>query len=683
MNVGVCYFPEHWPADRVETDVSRMAEAGIEYVRMGEFAWSRLEPEPGTFEFEWLDRALSLIDDYGMQAVLCTPTATPPRWLVDDRPGILQEEPDGTVRHYGSRRHYCFNSPAYRRESRRITEALAERFAEHPAVAGWQTDNEFGCHGTIRCYCEDCASDFREWLRGRYGDVATLNESWGTAFWSQDLNSFAQVDPPRHTAAGHHPSRLLDYYRFASDSVVRFNREQAEILREANDDWFVTHNFMSQFGALDAYDVCGDLDFASWDSYPTGHVQVEREEVTRGELRSGDPDQVGFEHDLFRSAADAPLWVMEQQPGEINWPPYSPQPAEGAMRLWAHTATAHGAHAVSYFRWRRCRMGQEQYHSGLRERDGSPDRGYHEASDAAEDFAAVVESSAGGADATGESANGAGMPDADVALLHSYDNLWALDIEPITPEFDYWNHLETYYSALRERSVTVDVVRPTADLSGYDAVVAPTLYLADGDLAENLASYVEDGGELLVTMRSGIKDPYDKLHDAPQPGPLRDLVGAEVVDHESVPEDLASRVEYDGATYEAGVWNEWLEPVAESAYVTGRYAGELADGEGAVVHNEHGEGSVTYVGTWTDTALASALVGDLLERAGVDRTGPLGDRVRLTHRDGLTWVTNFGTDPVEVDAPDDARWLVGETTVGAVDAAVVEADPTDLTVDSD
>jgi beta-galactosidase len=234
---------------------------------------------------------------------------------------------------------------------------------------------------------------------------------------------------------------------------------------------------------------------------------------------------------------------------------------------------------------------------------------------------------------------------------------------------------------LRERSVTVDVVRPTADLSGYDAVVAPTLYLADGDLADHLDAYVAGGGELLVTMRSGIKDPHNKLHDAPQPGPLRDLVGAEVADHESVPEKLASRVVYDGESYDAGVWNEWLEPVHKRTAVQGRYDGERAEGEAAVVHTGHGDGAVTYVGTWPGADLAGALVGDLLDRAGVRTTAPLDDRVRLARRDGLTWVVNFGDAPVSVDAPGDSEWVVGDGTVGPVDAAVVDATPTDLTVE--
>lgn len=678
MNVGVCYFPEHWPAERMEADVEQMAEAGLEYVRMGEFAWSRLEPEPGEYDFEWLEDAVDCIGRHGMQAVLCTPTATPPKWLVDEYPGILQVEADGTTRHYGGRRHYCFNSEIYRRESRRITEKLAERFADNPSIAGWQTDNEYGCHGTIRCYCDDCATAFRDWLREKYGDAATINEKWGTAFWSQDLNSIAQVDPPRHTAAGHHPSRLLDYYRFTSDAVVEYNRLQTGVLREANDDWFVTHNFMSQFGALDAYDVAEDLDFASWDSYPTGHVQSQRETVSTDQFRAGDPDQVGLDHDLYRSVTGEPLWVMEQQPGDINWPPYSAQPADGAMRLWAQYAVAHGADVVSYFRWRQCRMGQEQYHSGLLAQDGSFDAGYHEAVDAASEFDGLSTT-----DRSGTSEGQLAAPDADVALLHDYENLWALEIEPNSPDFDYWRHLETYYRALRERSVTVDVAHPASGLSGYDAVVAPTLYLVDDERADALEAYVADGGELLLTMRSGMKDPYNKLHDARKPGPLRELVGAEVDQHESVPDTMESDVVYDGQRFECRVWNEWLSPIDEHTDVVGQYDGELADGETAIVHNAVGDGGVTYVGTWPGTDLAGALVGDLLDRAGVETTDALPEQVRYMRRNGLTWVANFREEQLTVDAPADAEWHLGDATIDAYDVAITDAEPTALSVGED
>ncbi|WP_224337600.1 beta-galactosidase [Haloprofundus halobius] len=675
MRVGVCYFPEHWPAERLGRDIERMADAGLQYVRMGEFSWSRLEPEPGELDFEWLNEAVSVIGEHGMQAVLCTPTATPPKWLVDEYPGIRQEEADGTPRHYGSRRHYCYNSEIYRRETRRITETLAAAFADDPAVAGWQTDNEYGCHGTIRCYCDDCATAFRQWLKEKYGDIETLNESWGNAFWSQELNSFAQVDPPRHTAADHHPARLLDYYRFSSDSVVEYNRLQTDLLREANDDWFVTHNFMGHFGALDAYDVSADLDFASWDSYPTGHVQERSTAATSAQLRAGDPDQIALNHDLYRSATGSPFWVMEQQPGDINWPPYSTQPGEGAMRLWAQFAAAHGADVVSYFRWRQCRMGQEQYHSGLLAPDGSPNRGYHDATQASTEFDELLCDRAEGGD--GRTPR---IPEANVAILHDYDNLWALEIEPNTPNFDYWEHLETYYAALQARSVTVDIVPPSTELADYDAVVAPTLYLVDDRLAERLDSYVRSGGELLVTMRSGVKDPYNKLHETQQPGPLTDLLGTEVTRFESVPERIESSVGYGGERFACHVWNDWLSPVSDSADVVGRYVGELADGEAAVVHNTVGDGSVVYVGTWPEASLADELVDDLLTRADVKTTPRLPNQVRMAQRNGLTWVTNFSSDPVTVDIGADARWLVGDESVDSYDVAVTDAAPATLSV---
>ena len=670
MQIGVCYFPEHWPDERSESDIERMAKAGLTHVRMGEFAWSRIEPEPGNYDLEWLDSAVSLLDDYDLKAVLCTPTAAPPKWLVDEYPSILQEDEDGTTRHYGSRRHYCFNSEVYRRESRRIIKQITERFADNPAVVGWQTDNEYGCQGTLRCFCVDCASAFRTWLREKYGDIATLNRNWGTTFWSQELNSFAQIDPPRHTTAAQHPSRALDYARFCSASVVEYNRLQTDILREANDEWFVTHNFMSH-DALDAYAVGEDLDFASWDSYPTGHVQVSQESVSNAEFRAGNPDNLGLDHDLYRNAADGPQWILEQQPGDINWPPYSPQPAEGAMRLWAHYASAHGAAVTSYFRWRRCLMGQEQYHSGLLKQDGSPDHGYHDAAAAAtelSDLTAAIET-----DSTGI--------DADVALLHSYDNLWALELEPNTPDFEYWRHVETYYTALRERSVAVDVVPPTADLSAYDAVVAPTLYLLDDDLAEELESYVEAGGELLVTMRSGVKDVYNKLHDVAQPGPLRKVVGADIDQHESVPSALQSGVVYNGEQYDCRVWNEWLSPT--DATVVARYENEAADETPAIVRNSVGDGTSTYVGTWPDAELAGAIVEELLKRADIAITEPLPAQVRLMERGGLTWVGNFSEHALSVATPSDASWYLGNGRLEPYDVAVTDAIPTELVVEQE
>ncbi|MFB6120809.1 MAG: beta-galactosidase [Halobacteriaceae archaeon] len=667
MQTGVCYFPEHWSRDQWAEDVSRMVDAGIEYVRMGEFAWTRFEPEPGTYDFEWLETAVDLVADAGMQAVLCTPTATPPKWLVDEHPDIRQEDQDGTVRQFGSRRHYCFNSPVYRRESRRIVSALAEHFAGHPGVVGWQTDNEFGCHDTLRCYCDDCASAFRDWLRDTYEDVDALNEAWGTAFWSQTYRSFGEIDPPRRTPANHHPAHLLDYHRFTSDRVASYNRLHADILREADDDWFLTHNFMGDYGALDARDVSDDLDFASWDSYPTLHAQTggdtdpaidtESEEIQR----AGDPDVTALNHALYRCAGDGPFWVMEHQAGDIRAFPYSAEPADGMLRVWAHASVAHGAETVSYFRWRRCRYGQEQYWGALCDRDGRADRGLQSATQVAEEFEALPD---------------LGPVEADVALLHDYDSLWAIEAEPHSPEFDYWSHLRTYFRACRRHGATVDVVGPDADFGDYEAVVAPSLYVLPSGLAERLADYVADGGDLVVGARSGYADAADTLHDEPSPGPLADVVGATVEQHESLAPGVETTVAYDGADYDFRVWGEWLDAEAGSALATHR-SGPGA-GAPAAVRNDHGAGTATYVGVWPGTRLADALVSDLLGPA-LPRDEPLPDGVRLAHRGGYTWVLNHGAAPVRVET--DAAILLGDAHVSGHDVTVVEAGPDAVDVD--
>ncbi|WEL27938.1 beta-galactosidase [Haloferax volcanii] len=652
MTVGVCYFPEHWSRERWETDISQMAEAGIEYVRMGEFAWRRIEPERGTFDFAWLDEAVELIGKSGMKAVLCTPTATPPKWLVDEHPDVRQREQDGTPREWGSRRFTCFNSPTYRSETERIVSVLTDRYADNPHVAGWQTDNEFGCHETVTCYCEDCGEAFSEWLADRYESVADLNDAWGTTFWSQQYDDFESIDPPKPTPAANHPSRVLAYERFSNDSVAEYNRLHAALIREANDEWFVTHNFMGGF-SLDAFRLADDLDFLSWDSYPTGFVQDRQPDTpTVDELRAGNPDQVSMNHDLQRGAKGKPFWVMEQQPGDINWPPQSPQPADGAMRLWAHHAVAHGADAVVYFRWRRCRQGQEQYHAGLRRQDGSPDRGYREASTAADELFDLD------------------SVDASVALVHDYESLWATRSQPLSPDWDYWNHLRTYYDALRARGVQVDIVSPEATLERYDAVVAPTLYLVGDELSTALTDYVDSGGCLLLGARTGEKDPYNRLHESLAPGPLTALTGAQVARHETLPDHVETRLSYDGATYEFRTWASWLAP--EVGVPRGEYRTGEAAGNTAIVRNAAGDGSVTYCGCWPGDDLADALVTELLDAAGVEYTERFPDGVRVMERDGYTWALNFTSDPVTLTVPDSTGFLLGESTVDAFDTAVLD-----------
>jgi beta-galactosidase len=359
-------------------------------------------------------------------------------------------------------------------------------------------------------------------------------------------------------------------------------------------------------------------------------------------------------HDLYRGTNDAPFWVMEQQPGDVNWPPDCPQPGQGAMRLWAHHAVAHGADAVLYFRWRRCREGQEQYHAGLRKQDGSPDRGYADAATAAAELAEL---------------DGDAHVDAPVALLHDYEDWWAVSAQPHGQAFDYWEHLRTYYRALRERGVQVDVVHPETDLAGYDAVVAPTLHLADEARAAPLEAFVERGGDLLMGARSGVKDPYNKLHETLAPGPFADLLGLRVDQHESYPAAVDRTVSVDGAEHDCHLWGEWL--ALDTAEAVATHADDLAAGTPAVARNTVGGGTATYCGVWPDADLAAALVEDLLGRAEVSTTDRLPDGVRVNRRGGLTWVSNFTSTAYEVADIDEA--VVGTPTVGPFDACAVRS----------
>jgi beta-galactosidase len=684
MRTGVCYFPEHWPREQWREQVTAMAEADVSVVRMGEFAWSVLEPQRGELSMDWLADAVELVADHGMEVILCTPTATPPKWLTEDRPSVLRETIDGTVQGHGSRRQYCSNSDAYRAETERIVGALAERFADTPAVIGWQADNEYGCHGTVRCYCANCARAFRSWLGDRYGSVAKLNEEWGTTFWSQRYTAFSEVDPPGPTPAEQHPSLLLDYARFANDSIVEYNRLQTDLLRAVNDDWFVTHNFMGDFRTLDPAPIAADHDHASWDSYPTGFVQDRRPgEPTETELRAGDPDQVGLNHDLYDGIGAGPFWVMEQQPGDVNWPPYAPQPAEGAVRLWTHQAIAHGADVVSYFRWQRCREGQEQYHAGLRHADGTPDRGVREAGRVAAEFADTLPE--------------LGSPDADVALVHDADAMWAIDAQPHAPTFEYWSYLREYYAALRARGLQVDVIPPAAftgafssdrtvaaggepfeaaDADEYEAIVAPALHLVDERLADTIEAAVRNGTSLLLGARSGVKTLSNKLHSR-QPGPLSALAGATVERHESLPSQIETTLTYDGQAHQYRTWAEWLQP--DEATTVGTYTAGPGDGAPAITSHDHGAGTVLYCGVWPSSALADDLVTTVLEAAGlsVGERAPSG--VRVLERDGHTWVLNFTEEVLEV-ADVDEPWLIGSDTVEPFDVAVTTTPASDVVV---
>lgn len=638
MKLGVCYYPEQWPAERWPVDARLMVEAGLDMVRIAEFAWAKMEPQPGAYEWDWLDHAVDTLAGAGLQVILGTPTVTPPAWLTARHPEMLRVDANGRARRHGSRRHACVNSPVYRVHSERIVRAMGERYGRDPRIIGWQIDNEFGGGRTARCYCDACAAAFRTWLRARYGTPDALNDAWGAVFWSQTYTDWAQVQLPDEAIDKANPSQQLDYYRFCSDSYVSYQQMQLDALRPLTPG-FITHNFMGLYRDLDQFDLARPLDFATWDNYPTGNTERWRtflyppgRPTDRDDPRyawdAGDPIVTGMGHALTRGLKGKPFWVMEQQSGLINWGKINQGVRPGTVRLWTWHALAEGAEACVYFRWRPTLFAQEQYHSALLRHDAEPAQGLREvwalrnerelmAAIAAEPFAA------------------------DVALLVDYDDLWALEIQPQRQGFHYLRHLYVFYEALQRMGVAVDLVPYDADLSRYRLVLAPTVHLPDGGVVERLRAYAAAGGTLLLGVRSGFKTPTNLVTDRPLPGLLRDLVGATVTSWQSLPDGVSvpldtAMPDLEGA---AAYWYETLTPL------TARPLAAYETGEAALVENSVGSGRVVTVGWYPSSAQARALARWLLERAGAAPAVELPEGCLAFRRGPYTIALNFTDEP--------------------------------------
>jgi beta-galactosidase len=648
LQLAVCDYPEHVPFDEWLTFPQRMKNLGLEFVRIGEFAWSKLEPKPGEFHFEWLDKAIDALHAHGLKVVLGTPTATPPAWLVRAHPDILPVDAQGRVREFGSRRHYDYSSDTYWRESARIVELLARRYGNHPGVVGWQTDNEHGCHDTTRSYSQQALEKFRAWLETKYGTVEALNAAWGAAFWSQEYLTFSEVGLPNLTVTEPNPSHVLDFYRFSSDQLIAYDRMQTAILREHSPGRWVTHNFMIFFSDFDHFKAAQHLDFVTWDNYPTGMLEFfapssTPESVKIEFARTGHPDFVALNHDIYRGLKQKPFWVMEQQCGQVNWSPYNPLPAPGAVKLWTLQAFAHGADVVSYFRWQAAREAQELYHGGLLRYDGTPDRGYGEV----QAFAPKLERLS---DA---------LEPARVALLHDYESLWAYDVQKHAQNSSYWAQVLHYYVALRELGVDVDVRHPSADLSGYGVIVAPALNIISQEIAANLERAVRDGAQLLIGCRTGFRQPTGGVWASRAPGPLADLAGVRVKNFDAMRPGLTSRVEALDSSFESHTWSESLEIIAGDVQVLGTYFQDPLYDEAALTTRALGAGGVTYNGVWSE-GLLRRLLPLLLSKAGVHHDLlPYG--VRLTRRGGLTYAQNWTRGGVALELPETAQLVIGNS----------------------
>ncbi|MEM7687755.1 MAG: beta-galactosidase [Pseudomonadota bacterium] len=631
MKLGTCYFPEHWPEEMWAKDAARMRDMGLSLVRVGEFAWSRIEPEPGRYDWGWLDRTIETLAAHDLKVILCTPTAAPPKWLVDQMPDMVAVDANGAPRGFGSRRHYCFSHLGYREESRRITTALAQRYGEHPAIIGWQTDNEFGCHDTVVSFSQSAAAGFRIWLQEKHRTIEALNTAWGNVFWSMEYRSFDEVDPPHLTVTEANPAHWLDYRRFASDEVVSFNREQVDILRAASPGRDITHNFMGFFTEFDHHAVGRDLDVATWDSYPLGFLeQFWFDEATkRTYMHQGHPDIAAFHHDLYRGTTDGGRWaVMEQQPGPVNWARFNPAPRKGMVALWTLEAYAHDAEFVSYFRWRQAPFAQEQMHAGLLRPDSTEAEAAPEVRAAAEALATMGKAQA---------------VKAPAAIVFSYEAAWVCGIQPQGRSFRYLELAFKWYTALRRKGLDVDIVAPDADLSDYAMVLVPTLPILPEGFVEKLAALT---CPILIGPRTGSKTPDFAIPDGLAPGELRDLIPIKVNRVES----LRAGTKEGAEAWHIARWREDIETQTESEFGSGRRG---------VVYRQ---ANTRYIAGWPDQGLLSLLIARMAKEAKVELI-PMkkGLRVRRTKDHLLAF--NYSDVPVNAAGLISGSPLIGKAVM--------------------
>lgn len=589
LTLGVCYYPEHWREDLWEDDLDRMLDHGLEVIRIAEFAWNKFEPEEGVFTFDFFDRFLKLADGKGMRVIFCTPTATPPAWLTGKYPEVLNASLDGTLYRHGMRRHYNYNSLVYREFTKRIVEKLASHYGSHPAIIGWQIDNELNCEMNV-FYSKSDHRAFRLYMKDKFKTLDALNDAMGTAFWNQTYSSWEEIYLSRpNNQNSNNPHMALEEKRFISQSTISFCKLQSDIIRNyVPKEIFITTNGI--FGHVDSHEMTDTaLDFITYDSYPNFAFDANTDPK-----RPGNMNDRNWSRNLTRVRSISPNFgIMEQQSGPGGWDFRIKQPAPkpGQMRLWVFQSIAHGADFISFFRWRTCWIGTEIYWNGLNDYSNEPNRRLAELKSIHRDISKISEMA--GARYT-----------AKIALVKDYENEWDGEQDLWHGPLDKFSD-NGWFTAAQTTHTPMDFIflrnngehkTLLKDLEKYKLLIYPHATILTQNTADLLKAYVTGGGKLIMGARTGYKDIYGRCPMRPMPGFAADICGVKVIDYTHLgPEDDGEFAIWDDEIMEAPVFNDILEPM-EGAEVLGKFKGNYYDGQPALVSNHWGKGTAYYFG---------------------------------------------------------------------------------------
>jgi beta-galactosidase len=527
---GVDYYPEHWNKNRIEIDMKSMVNNGVKIIRVAEFMWAQMEIEEGIFNFDLLDHVFEKAEEIGLKIILGTPTATPPAWLIRKHPEILQKDEYGHVRNFGSRRHYCYNNKIYREYSKIIVGKMAERYSKYGCLYAWQIDNEFGCENTTYCYCEDCDTSFKVFLKDKYNNIDELNKNWGTAFWSQKYNDFSQIETPKKTNAFLNPSQVLDFYRFSTEGITEFAKIQIDTIKKYSDKP-ITHNFMVNFGEIDYKKHHELYDFISYDSYMP--------------VQDYNPMITAFNFDLMYALKKKEFTIMEQQPGRVNWQEKNIFYSVDWLRNASIQTFMHGADDLLYFRWRAIPYGAEQFHNGIIGYDGDTENS--ERLDMIKELDKI---------------NFERREKADIAIYFDYQSNWMHKINNVSKDFDYFMGVINIYAAFKRMKKNIDIVFDDDDFDKYDTLVVPYSYY----LSEKALKKIKNRDKkTILTCMTGLKEHNNHIKTDEKLGFHLKSLDFNIKDFGAITEE---RISLSGKELVSNYWIEEIELLKGKVYST-------------------------------------------------------------------------------------------------------------------
>ncbi|PZX16403.1 beta-galactosidase [Breznakibacter xylanolyticus] len=659
MTIGVYYYPEHWNESQWERDIQNIADMGFEFIHLGEFAWIDMEPEEGHFQFEWLDRVIDLAQKHQLKVILCTPSITPPVWLGEKHPEIYLMNANYIRQEHGTRAMNSLTNDIYRQYCATIVTQLAQRYGQHKAVIGWQIDNE---PEAKHDFSPSAQAAFRTWLEKQYGTIDKLNAAWGTAFWSQRYSRFDQVKIPNAQMVGWwgtNPHALLDFQRFSADVQGEFLDIQAEILRgHIAPTQFVTTNYLGTGTGADPRRA-SKLDLAAFTAYPNyGSTNLGEQG-----FRMGDPLTLSFANDYYRSVKGI-TGVMELQPGQVNWANINAQLLPGTTRMWLYHCFGAGASFACTYRYRQINYSAEQYHSGIVKTDGiTPSLGGREFEQAIKEMKTLRKLARTNTPLPKQ------LQARKTAMLWNNDNIWSMQRQSQSVQWNAMSHFQKYHEMAKSLGAPTDIVSENDDWSAYRVMIAPAYELLDTMLVEKWRHYVHNGGHLVLTPRTGVKNRHGHIWESDWAAPIYPLINAKIDFFDQMHPSGKGEINMANRSY---TWNNWADVLTPNhpQSVVASYSNQFYADKAAVVTHTIGKGTITYIGVDTDdNQLEREVVKQVYQRAGATTEEyPAG--VYVQWRDGLWTAVNYSSETQLIDIPQNAKIVIGESNLAPAGVVV-------------